>query len=53
MNDDNVTVEPPMNDNMGPKFGIDWATNKTDNNTDVLIMTLFRLNSFLIRIRKI
>ena len=39
MNDDKVTVEPPINDKIGPKFGIDWLTNKTAINTHKRIMT--------------
>lgn len=40
INDDKETVDPPINDKIGPKLGIDWATNKTRINTLNLITTL-------------
>lgn len=43
--DDKETVDPPINASMGPKFGIDWAINKTAASIEHRITTRFKLNS--------
>jgi len=45
INDDKETVDPPINDKIGPKFGIDCATNKTAVKMPVRIRNLFKLKS--------
>jgi hypothetical protein len=43
--DDKDTVDPPINDKIGPKFGMDWATNKTAIKMHVRMTNLFKLKS--------
>ena len=45
MNEESETVEPPISDKIGPKFGIDWATNKTDNTVPKRIKTRLTPNA--------
>lgn len=45
MNEDSETVDPPINANIGPKFGTDCATNKTAAKIVHRITTRFKLNS--------
>ena len=47
INDERDTVEPPIKDKIGPKLGMDWATNKTANNIDTRMMILFGPNSLI------
>ncbi len=47
MNEDKLTVEPPINVKIGPKRGIDCATNKTAAKIDTLMITRLKPNSFL------
>ena len=42
--DESDTVEPPINDKIGPKFGIDCATNKTESKIDKRIIILLGPN---------
>jgi hypothetical protein len=44
INDESDTVEPPIKDKIGPKFGIDCATNKTAIKIDKRIITLLSPN---------
>ena len=45
MKEDRVTVDPPMNDKIGPKFGIDWATKRTEARMVERMITRFTPNS--------
>jgi len=44
MNEERETVEPPMKARIGPKFGIDSATNRTERRIDTRITTRLTLN---------
>lgn len=45
MKEESDTVEPPINDKIGPKFGIVCATNKTDTKIVTLIITRLKLKA--------
>lgn len=45
MKEDRDTVVPPMNDRMGPKFGMDSATNRTQARTETRMTTRCQLNA--------
>ena len=52
MNEESDTVEPPMNDNIGPKFGIDCATKRTAVNIEHRIITRFHPKAFYLNIKQ-